>query len=158
MLKNTKSKSRLLKGRRATPRLAKTYSSRCSWPRRGSKSPPWRTYAVFLRSCQQSTHTHTHTRIHKHGTKNQKNTCLAPLPQCYAEAAARDLGSKVLPAKRERYQRGQKKKTQRRASTCCSVVSSPGWPRVRWYGIASRFVPLSQSWGVTSGTYLTEKK
>ena len=107
-------------------------------------------------------HTHTHayanTEQKKNETKNE-DTHLAPLPQCYAEAATRDLGSKVLPKKkRNRPTRTKKEKTQERTSTCCSVVSHPGWPRVTWYGMPSHFVPLSQSWGVTSGTYIESQQ
>ena len=47
---------------------------------------------------------------------------------------------------------------RQRTSTCAAVIHHPGWPRVTWYGMPSHFVPWSQSWGVTTGTFFQGKK
>ena len=99
-------------------------------------------------------HTHAYTSTEQK-RKQKENTRLAPLPQSYAEAAARDLGSKVLPKKRKRPARAEKENT----TTNLHLLLRRLPPRMAKGHVvrhAVLFRALEPILGVSSGTYLTE--
>ena len=157
-----KSQSRLLKGRRATIPLAEHTAFAVAGQGGAGQQVASLNDVCRLFQILPARHTHTYTRIHKHGAKKRKQK-MKTRAWLHFRNVMRKRRPEISAAsscqkKRNRPTRTKKEKTQERTSTCRSVVSHPGWPRVTWYGIPSHFVPLSQSWGVTSGTYIESEQ
>ena len=114
--------------------LGQTYSFRCSWPRRGSKSPPSTTYAVFFRSYQQSTHTYTR----KHGT-TRRRLARERKRWCYSSRKYDDLkitdeifqcNFKMRKTERKKSERETYRERERRDLQTCKDVDLQMWDDV----------------------------
>ena len=102
---------------------------------------------------------HTHTQTSAETTKKKHAPGSTSAMLCGSGGQLNRQQAPVIKAtaKAKKATKTSRKKRQR-TSTCAAVIHHPGWPRVTWYGMPSYFVPLSQSWGVTTGTFFIEIK